>query len=87
MAFCQKTWAQLHGVPLLPLANGQAGTFRTSRSFSGRDRYILASRRQQSIIPKLNSRFIHPKAVLRLKAFFERDEFLEVGGCVSKCIN
>lgn len=79
MLRCKKTWEQLHGVPLLPLASGRAGTFRKPLPFGGGDRYILASRRQQAIIPQLKNRFVHLKAARRLRKFFERDDFLQVG--------
>lgn len=80
MSGCKKIWEELHSVPLLPLASGKPGMFRRHLSFGGGDRYILANRRQQGLIPQLKSRFVHLKAYRRLKKFFDRDEFLEVGG-------
>lgn len=80
MTACKKTWEELQGVPLLPLASGRAGTFRRPLPFGGGDRFILATRRQQGLIPQLKPRFVHLKAARRLKKYFERTEFLEVHG-------
>lgn len=76
---CKTVWKELRGVPLLPLANGTAGSFPASFSLGGRQRFILGTRRQQGLLPQLKGRFVHLKATRRLARFFERDEFLEVG--------
>lgn len=78
MSRCKKTWQELHGVQLLPLASGAAGMFGKTHAYASGDRYILATRRQQGLIPQLKSRFVHLKAARRLKKFFDRDEFLQV---------
>lgn len=39
---------------------------------------MLATRRQQALIPQLKAKFVHPKAVRGLKQFFECDAFLQV---------
>lgn len=75
---CKETWKELHGVPLLPLASGAAGTFGTSRAVGGGKGYMLATRRQQGLIPQLKGTFVHLKATRRLKQFFECDAFLQV---------
>lgn len=75
---CKETWKELHGVPLLPLASGAAGTFGTSRAVGGGKGYMLATRRQQGLIPQLKGTFVHLKAIRRLKQFFECDAFLQV---------
>lgn len=75
---CRKIWRELVGVPLLPLADGTAGSFGSSIVPIGNDRYILATRRQQGLLPPLKSRFVHPKAATRLRDLFRLDEFLEV---------
>lgn len=72
-------WGQLHGVPLLPLANGKAGHLGTSLASRGAQRFIVATRRQQGLIKPLSGRFVHLKAIRRLAKFFECDEFLKVG--------
>lgn len=78
---CKAVWKELRGVPLLPLANGTAGSFPSSFLLGGggRQRFILGTRRQQGLLPQLKGRFVHLKATRRLARFFERDEFLEVG--------
>lgn len=78
LSSCKKNWEELRGVPLLPLADGSAGTFRKSRVLGGGVPYILATRRQQGLMKQLKGRFVHLKASRRLKAFFDRDEFLQV---------
>ncbi|CAN0280307.1 unnamed protein product, partial [Scytosiphon promiscuus] len=79
---CRAVWAQLRGVPLLPLANGTAGTFPKTYFLGGRQSFVLATRRQQGLLPQLKGRFVHLNATRRLAKFFERDEFLEMMGIV-----
>ena len=74
----KEVWKQLHGVPLLPLANGRAGAFGTSPSSRSGQRHIVANRRQQGLIKQLSRRFVHLKAIRRLEEFFDCDEFLQV---------
>ncbi|CAN0325480.1 unnamed protein product, partial [Hapterophycus canaliculatus] len=76
---CKAIWAQLRGVPLLPLANGTAGTFPKTFFLGGKQSFVLGTRRQQGLLPQLKGRFVHLNATRRLAKFFERDEFLEVG--------
>lgn len=68
-------WKQLHGVPLLPLASGAVGTFCAMEGGKG---YLLATRRQQGLIPQLKAKFVHLKAAKGLKQFFDCDAFLQV---------
>lgn len=75
---CKAVWAQLRGLPLLPLANGTAGTFPKTYFLGGKQSFVLATRRQQGLLPQLKGRFVHLNATRRLSKFFERDEFLEV---------
>lgn len=65
-------------MPLLPLANGKAGTFGKPMAVGEGKRYILATRRQQGLIPQLKDRFVHLKVVKRLTKFFGQDAFLKV---------
>ena len=76
---CKAVWKELRGVPLLPLANGTAGSFPSSFLLGGRKRFILGTRKQQGLLPQLKHRFVHLKATRRLARFFEHDSFLEVG--------
>ena len=78
MSTCKAIWRELRGVPLLPLANGKAGTFAASMSIGGGQKYILGTRRQQGLMPQLKGRFVHPKASRRLQKFFSCDDFLQV---------
>lgn len=76
---CKAVWKELRGVPLLPLANGTAGSFPSSTfMLGGGKKYVLATRRQQGLLPQLKDRFVHLKATRRLARFFEHDSFLEV---------
>ncbi|CAN0554932.1 unnamed protein product, partial [Ectocarpus sp. 12 AP-2014] len=79
---CKVVWKELQGVPLLPLANGTAGSFPTAFALAGRKRFVVGTRRQQGLLPKLTDRFVHLKATRRLARFFERADFLEVMGIV-----
>lgn len=75
MKLAKTRWRELLGVPLLPLAGVTAGAFG---AVGGGRKHILASRRQQNLIPQLRQRFVHLKAARRLKRFFDRDDFLQV---------
>lgn len=83
---CKVVWKELQGVPLLPLANGTAGSFPTAFALAGRKRFVVGTRRQQGLLPKLTDRFVHLKATRRLARFFERDDFLEVSNSSSVCL-
>ncbi|CAM9871897.1 unnamed protein product, partial [Laminaria digitata] len=79
MKTCKRVWRELRGVPLLPLANGKAGTF-SSLSLGGSQQYILGTRRQQGLMPQLKGKFVHPKALRRLHKFFGCEDFLQMMG-------
>ncbi|CAN0364519.1 unnamed protein product [Discosporangium mesarthrocarpum] len=74
---CKQKWRELHGVALLPLALGSAGTL--GRGSAGGN-FILASRGQQQLLPQLKNKFVHLKAARRLARFMECNEFLQIMG-------
>ncbi|CAM9618016.1 unnamed protein product, partial [Phaeothamnion confervicola] len=63
-------WAELVGLPLLPLANGGVGTFGAGTPF------VLATRRQQRLFPSLAHRFVSIETLDRLAPWFADDNFL-----------
>jgi len=70
----QRYWLEMHGISLVPLADGSVGTFSRSSPF------ILADAEQQSLLPHLQNRFISLQAQRRLCHFFREPAFISLMG-------